>query len=432
MAPGSLLEYLMSIRMQIACFIILQFIVWTFFSVIRKHTYGNRLFSLLLLVTILNLLLDMANVYVLRHIDALPLHFGHAVQTAFIASSVTILYITYLYVKSITIKRSPKLHETIPLILSIICAMVLPLQYVETPYYGTIAVGPAVSVTYICAAAYFYVCIILLVKYRKDMETNVRRGIATALTSLWIITVVQTLQRGFLISAVGFTVIDIALFYTLESPDALLIEKLAYERNRANEANRAKSAFLANMSHEIRTPINAILGMDEMILRESGERETLSYATDIQAAGKTLLSLVNEILDFSKVEEGKMEIVPTQYDLRSVVNDLVNMIHDRADKKGLRLEVDFDEDTPQLLYGDAIRIRQCVLNILTNAVKYTEKGSVRFNIGFEKISDKRFCFDFVFRIRVSGSRARIWNGCFPPLPDLRRRAISPSRVQVSV
>lgn len=155
----------------------------------------------------------------------------------------------------------------------------------------------------------------------------------------------------------------------------------------AEAATKAKSAFLSNMSHEIRTPINAVLGLDEMILRESQEKETLQYALDIQNAGKSLLSLVNDILDFSKIEAGKMEIIPVEYDLSSTINDLVNMISKRAEDKGLELNVETDENLPHLLYGDEIRIKQCAINILTNAVKYTEKGSVNLSFSFEKLSN---------------------------------------------
>ena len=155
----------------------------------------------------------------------------------------------------------------------------------------------------------------------------------------------------------------------------------------AAAASEAKSSFLSNMSHEIRTPINAVLGMNEMILRESGEQNVVEYSENIRTAGNTLLGLVNDILDFSKIEAGKMEILPVDYDLSSLINDLVNMIQARADKKGLLLKLDFDEGMPKLLHGDEVRIKQVVTNIMTNAVKYTEKGSVTFRIFHERIPD---------------------------------------------
>ncbi len=163
---------------------------------------------------------------------------------------------------------------------------------------------------------------------------------------------------------------------------------------RAKAADRAKSNFLAKMSHEIRTPINAILGLNEVILRESGEPDTLSYAADIQNAGKTLLSIINDILDFSKVAEGKMEILPTQYELGSVINDLVNMTRARAEKKGLEFHVFIDETTPHLLFGDEIRIRQCALNLLSNAVKYTDEGSVTLTVGYRELDTERIMLQF--------------------------------------
>jgi signal transduction histidine kinase/CheY-like chemotaxis protein len=168
-----------------------------------------------------------------------------------------------------------------------------------------------------------------------------------------------------------------------------LFANLNSDIHAINAANEAKSAFLSNMSHEIRTPINAVLGLDEMILRTSTEPEIKNYAIEIQSSGKSLLSIVNDILDFSKIEAGKMEILPFEYDLSSTVNDLVNMIASRAEKKGLELIINVDPKVPHCLIGDETRIKQCILNILTNAVKYTEKGSVTMNISFEKVDDER-------------------------------------------
>lgn len=161
-------------------------------------------------------------------------------------------------------------------------------------------------------------------------------------------------------------------------------EELKRAKAMAEEASRAKSNFLANMSHEIRTPINAVLGMNEMILRECEDRNILAYAEDVKAAGNTLLGIINDILDFSKIEAGKIEIIPVEYDLLGSLNDLVTMIQVRAESKNLSLVLSFDPNLPRKLYGDEIHIKQVITNILTNAVKYTEKGSVTFSVGFDR------------------------------------------------
>ena len=156
----------------------------------------------------------------------------------------------------------------------------------------------------------------------------------------------------------------------------------------ATAAGQAKSRFLAQMSHEIRTPINAVLGMNEMILRESEDKDILEYSGNIQTAGRTLLSLINSILDFSKIDDGKMEIMPVEYSTLSVINNLVNSVSSRARDKGLEFITEIDENLPCRLIGDDVRITQVIMNLLTNAVKYTEQGSVIFSASCAERNDK--------------------------------------------
>lgn len=170
-----------------------------------------------------------------------------------------------------------------------------------------------------------------------------------------------------------------------------LMERKNEELKRANEeaeearrealaANAAKGRFLAQMSHEIRTPINAVLGMDTMILREAKDSKIKEYALDIQNAGQSLLALINDILDFSKIESGKMEIIPVEYDFSSLIHDISNMINTKVKSKKLNFIIYADEAIPSKMLGDDVRIRQILINLLNNAVKYTFEGNIELYI----------------------------------------------------
>ena len=165
--------------------------------------------------------------------------------------------------------------------------------------------------------------------------------------------------------------------------------KLAIAAEVANQANEAKSLFLSTMSHDIRTPMNAIIGMNEMVLRDSNDKDILMYAESIRTAGNTLLGIINDILDFSKIETGKMNIIEVDYNFVSLLNDLVNMVQRKAEDKGLKFELQVDKNIPSMMHGDEIRIKQVITNILSNAVKYTKKGSILFSISYSKCENDK-------------------------------------------
>ena len=166
-----------------------------------------------------------------------------------------------------------------------------------------------------------------------------------------------------------------------------IIGQLEEASRQADLANKAKSAFLAKMSHEIRTPINAILGMDEMILRESKEEKISEYAGSIQDAGKVLLSIINDILDLSKIESGKFSIIPDKYSVPEMLISIVDIMTVKVQEKGLDWKLEIDRNIPTSLFGDELRIKQIITNIMNNSVKYTEEGYVLLRMEWEETGE---------------------------------------------
>ncbi len=190
----------------------------------------------------------------------------------------------------------------------------------------------------------------------------------------------------------GFNHKENCIFY-----EKTMVRELEAEKEIAEEANRAKSSFLANMSHEIRTPINAVLGMDEMIIREAKDGTIREYAEDIKRSGNMLLSLINNILDFSKIEAGKMDIVPEKYDFGVLMEDVIRMMSERAGSKDLSFKYTVDETIPRFLFGDPTRIKQCMVNILTNGIKYTNEGGVDLKVSVKSRTDTQILLDISVR-----------------------------------
>ena len=183
------------------------------------------------------------------------------------------------------------------------------------------------------------------------------------------------------------------------------IEEITRVREQAEQANTAKSAFLANMSHEIRTPMNAIVGLSDIIMEESVGRKVYGYACDIKASAHNLLALINDILDLSKVEAGKMELVPAQYHVKSLVGEVLNMMDIVASQRGLMVESEYDMTIPCCYMGDESRIKQILINLLNNALKFTKKGHVKISVSGmhgEKEDEERL----VFRVEDTGCGIR--------------------------
>lgn len=253
------------------------------------------------------------------------------------------------------------------------------------------------------------ICILSIVLMVITILLDMRQGrikeytfVAVGMLGVCAAAVVQIVIYFWKISLFNGVILAVGLiFLLLFSTLSTVYEIVAMDREKqqALQASESKGRFLASMSHEIRTPIHAVLGMNTMILRESKEPRIREYAQDIQNAGQTLLALINDILDISKLESGKLEILPAEYDFSSLIYDVMNMMEMKARDKGLTLNLSLDRETPSRLWGDDVRIRQILVNLISNAIKYTESGSVTLAVHADILGDTA---KLTFRVEDTG------------------------------
>lgn len=371
-------------KTQIACIIVVSFIAIFNITSQNKKTNSSKWFTRLITVTLLQLSFDIASVYTVNHLYTVSTIVNRIVHFFFMGLMLTLFYLVYKYLESIIEEEiGHKIihhnYTVIPLIITLIGALFLPLYYVESEATNY-SYGPAAFMAYIGVAIYVILILKLLFGYSKTIPKKKKRAIYIALISEIPIAIYQIIIPESLVTCIGMALLILGIYLTTENPDALLADQLEKEKARADAANTAKTHFLANMSHEIRTPINTLLGMNEMILRETRNNDIKSYALDVEGAAKSLLSIINDILDITKIEAGKLSIININYDFPSLINDVLNMITFKAKAKELDFKVEIDENIPRSLIGDDIRIRQILVNILNNAVKYTNKGQILFKV----------------------------------------------------
>ncbi len=375
------------LRMEAACLSMIVFVAFVFFFSRRRHTYVHRLFSEIIILAAINLTFDGITVYTVNHLDVVNPVLNFIFHKVFLGSLISVVFVVFLYI--LTLVQTPgaeknlrPVWERLPFYIGLVLVLVLPIEYVETDR-GNYSMGPYAYAAYAVMAIYFLASVIFFIRTWRQMNSKKVQAIIFSLSFIGICLVLQAIIPTLLISGVGVTALVLAFFFTVESPDAHLVEQLQVEKEKADAANAAKSSFLANMSHEIRTPINAVLGFNEIIMRESTEPKIVSYAHNVENAGKTLLGIINDVLDFSKIEAGKMNLLERNYELSSLINDVVNMISFRAKAKDLKVIVNMNKNIPNMLYGDDMRIKQILLNIMNNAVKYTNEGSITLSVDYD-------------------------------------------------
>ena len=261
--------------------------------------------------------------------------------------------------------------------------------------------GPLYLVSAMICYAYVLYSAALLIRNRKSLTTKQLVGTGSYVLLILLAAVAQIFFfPNILFSGVAIGVVLVIILFSLETPDYVKLRQTMQEleeaKAAAEKANKAKSEFLANMSHEIRTPLNGILGINEILMGENKDPSIAHYFNDIRDAGKALLTIINEILDTSKIESGKLEIVPARYKLSELLHSCYILVRTRAEGNGLTLIFQIDENAVNSMYGDEFRLRQIINNLLTNAIKYTKEGSITLTVSTKQTSDN----DALLRVEV--------------------------------
>ncbi len=381
------------IRMEVACFLVIAFMAILYFSSKRDKTRIHKIFSAVMILSMLHLVFDGITIYTVNHLETVPRWFNDGIHRLFYGTMLVFFYLIYRYVILLVegeVKHSLNISpfSTVMLYFVLICTAVLPIDYVQTEQ-GNYSFGPAVYTLYFCNAIYILLTIVTLIRYWKQIHPKKKNGISVALAILVLVSLYQSMRPLALISGMGIMLIILSFYLSMENPDILLVEQIREEKRKADEANAAKSVFLSHMSHEIRTPMNAIVGMTEILLRTELTSEQREYLNYIRSSGNALVMIINDILDISKIEAGKMELVEDEYEIRPMLNDISMIIKNRIGDKPVELLQEIDENLPVKLWGDGLRIRQIIINLLNNAVKFTDEGHVKLTIRVEKKEEEK-------------------------------------------
>lgn len=366
---------------------VLMFIIF-YFSKERLNTLDTKMYSYILVTNIIGIMIDV---------------FGHFIfkiygSESFISIMVSKFYLVYyflwayfflLYIFVISFREKSeyllqkKFTKTIIILTSLFICLIILIMPIQITYEDNVAYSSGLSVNMVYGLCFIMVGIMLycLLRNLKKISTKEYIPLLTFMVLSTFCMIIQKTYPEITLMLMCHSIVTSLMYFTIENPDVKMVKELEVAKNEAEKANHAKSEFLSSMSHELRTPLNAIVCFSELLESKEGlDSESKDFARDIVSASHNLLDLVNGVLDISKIEAGKMELINKEYNSFELFNSLSTMVIPRIGDKPIDFKTVIASDIPPVLKGDTGKLKQIILNLLTNAVKYTDKGFIKYRV----------------------------------------------------